>query len=150
MGQLNYGGDQPIGFHGQIASHRLKDVVSKNIEEDMTPGVVVSQGTGVNGVILGAGVIQGITVRKLDTIANASGNIEYISPRSVGVIKKGEIYILLTTSCTVNDLVKFDDATGAILVGAVAADQTNLAGARCLSTNSAAGIAKIELDLQIP
>jgi hypothetical protein len=146
MPQLVYGADMGIGYEGQIASDRLRDVVTRYSESAMKPGRVVGAGTAPEGVVLGGdGTGIGVLVRKVDIIGDSSDELEYPDNKPVPVMTQGEIYIKFATAVTFGDALRYVDATGVIEVGAAVGGTSTAfpTGSKCLQTNSAAGVAKI-------
>lgn len=118
----------------------------------VTPGKVVSRGTGDKGVVVGVGTeVIGVVVRVGDNNGALGSEVDnepvYAQYETIGVLRSGEMYVDLTgTGAAGATVLNADNTTGAIDIGAAEAGQTALTGIKLETTMAAAGVGWIRLD----
>lgn len=112
--QTAYSENIPVGYAGMVVDMTQADVVSRVCETaaGLAFGVAVSQGTNDNGVLLGGSLtdLLGITVRDVTLDPSAADVVPQYA--NLGVLVKGDIWVVAAAAITVGDPVHYDTTTG--------------------------------------
>lgn len=126
------------GYAGMIADTAgPKDVASRTIETAAVAfGLVVGAGTADGSVKLGGAGFQGIAVADKAQVAD-----EYAVGAVAGIMRKGTVWVTVTTDVTPADEVTFTAATGVIGEGLA----VTIAGAKFETTTTSGNLARVYL-----
>ena len=130
--QTSYSSSMDKCYHGQIGDIGPSDIVSKCVQTAAIGfGIAVSRGTLDNQITKGGdNTFFGVTVRSLDREGTANtGAITYAVGETAAVMRKGYIWLTLTTNAAVGSDLHYTDTTGVIDAGTASTSETILAGA---------------------
>ena len=150
--QTSYTTSHSAAYAGMIADLQPHDIVSKVCETaaGIAFGVVVSPGTSDNEAIIGGDATGiGITVRDLAREGAAStAATAYARYETMGVMRKGYMWVVIANTGTPGQNLFYTDATGLISQGTASTGETQLTGCTLESTVSSNGdLGLIRVDL---
>jgi hypothetical protein len=127
-----------VGYAGMIAeSQAFKDVASKVVETaSVAFGLAVGAGAADNSVKLDGAGFAGISVADKTRTADL-----YVVGEVAGVIRKGTVWVVVSTNVTPATPVTFTAATGVIGAGLA----TTVADAKFETTATAGNLARVYL-----
>jgi len=127
-----------IGFAGMIADTAgPKDVASRTIENAVVAfGLAVGRGAADGSARLGGTGFEGIAIADKTRVAD-----EYAVGEVAGVMRKGAVWVTVSTDVTPANAVTFTAATGVIGDGLA----TTIEGAKFETTATAGNLARVYL-----
>lgn len=146
--QNNYPERLDAGRPGQIVNMELCNLISRDVEAEdgITFGKAVQRGTAERGAVsFAGGTFLGITVRERSSEPTMPNGFRQFD--SARIITKGAVYVESAAAVTAGQGVFIDDATGDFF-GADDTGRTAVANAVWDTTNTAAGLAVVALDIR--
>lgn len=132
---------------GLLADINNNEIDSFLAEGAIPFGVVVQRGTSDKQVTVGGDALGiGISIRDLSREgAQGSGNVSYADEETVGVLRRGKIFVTIPSGGSAGDPINYVDATGVIDAGVPVAGETAIAGATLEEDVAAGGIGAIRV-----
>lgn len=152
--QSTYTELQPVAQAGMLASS--DNSVDSRICEAATGipfGVAVSQGSASNGAVIGgasAAVFVGVSVQDMSIENDPSNNDEYGQYDIMGVITRGDVWVIVGGDVTAGGDVTFAQTTGVLSSAAAGASQFAIAGARWMTAATSGNLARLRLSGSLP
>jgi len=146
--QTSYVQNLGSAYEGQLYALGEKDVISMSAEgaAGIDFGVAVSRGTDKAGqCTLGGTDFIGVALRSLEREGNASAVAKYSEKETVGVLRRGYVWIKCPAGCNVGDSVKFTSATGVIDAGTAGGGEVQITGATWETVSAAGEIAVLRI-----
>jgi hypothetical protein len=152
--QSTYTELQPIAHAGMLASsdHSVDTRICETAA-GIGFGVAVSQGAADAGAVIGgasAAVFVGITVQDMSIENDPSNSDEYPRYSNMGVMTRGEIWVVTGGIVTAGADVTFASTTGVLSSAATSASQFAIAGARWMTSAASGALAKVRLSGSLP
>ena len=110
MPDIQQGYQSGIGeaMNGMIADASLRDAASRQVEGgDIGWGIVVSQGTADDGIVIGGDAPIGITVADRTRLAD-----KYVTGETASVLRTGAIWVTVYEAVNANNAVLYKEADG--------------------------------------
>ena len=145
--QDNFSQYAGIGYHGQINTDYPSWASSQNAEGGAIGfGVAVSHGTADTQAVKGgasSAVLIGVTVRTQSVENTLDGVSEYAEDRTMSVLEKGRMYVVVSDGATRGEAVYVVPATGEIV--STVGTNVALTGARFVRSAAAGEVSEIEI-----
>lgn len=131
------------GAAGAVASMHGWDADTRILESAAAGfGLAVSQGAADNGAVLGGITFCGITVRDITLVHDTPD--QYEEGDNMGVLVKGDIWVVAGTDVSVKHQAYYNSSTGAI-GGSGISNAVAIAGAEFLDTVTSGGFVRVRL-----
>lgn len=152
--QSTYTENQPIAQAGMLASgdHSVDTRICETAA-GIPFGVAVSQGSADNGALIGgasATVFAGISVQDMSIENDPSNSDEYPQYSNMGVLTRGDIWVVTGGIVTAGADVTFAATTGVLSTAAASGSQFAIAGARWMTGAASGALAKVRLSGSLP
>jgi hypothetical protein len=145
--QTSYAINMDRAYPGLLADLNKNRIISRLAEGGAIPfGTVVSRGTADDQCVLGGTDPIGVALRTLDREGDlGTADLEYKEKDAVAVIEDGAVYVSVGSTGSPGDVLKYVNATGAILTGAPGTGETALPGVLEETVAAVDDIARIRL-----
>jgi len=152
--QSTYTELQPIAQAGMLASsdHSV-DTRICDTAAGIPYGVAVSQGTADNAAVIGgasAAVFVGISVQDMSVENDPANNDEYPRYANMGVLTRGDIWVVTGGIVAAGQDVTFASTTGILSSAATSGTQFAIAGARWMTAAASGALARVRLSGSLP
>jgi hypothetical protein len=152
--QITYLENQAIAQAGMIASgdHSIDTRICETAA-GIAFGVAVGQGTADRGAVIGAAAAAGfvgVSVQDMSVENDPANSNEYHQLDTMGVITRGDVWVVTGGIVTAGADVTFASTTGILSSAATSGTQFAIAGARWMTGAASGALALLRLSGSLP